>query len=70
MHFLGSLIRIDMTNCNDADFVRCEVLIPHCRKVKGVLYMVEPAFSKFMYLPNDDETRIAIDRGYIRLAAN
>lgn len=56
--------------CTEQQFVRCEVLRPHCRTINGTLYMLEPMFSGIVALPDDEDTRKSIAGGLLRLSPN
>lgn len=49
--------------------IRCEVIMPHVRNINGQTLMFEPMFSGIVTVPNDDDTKRAIDAGYLKVVS-
>ena len=47
------------------EFIKCRVLFPHVREIGGQQMMLEPLFSGAVALPNDDDTKKCIERGWL-----
>lgn len=47
--------------------MKYEVLFPHCRTIDGQLMMFEPLFSGAVELPDDDETRMAVKKEWLKV---
>ena len=51
-------------------FVRCTVLMPHVRNIDGKTLMFEPLFSGIVMVPNDDDTKRAIEAGWLKVVSS
>ena len=58
------------SRCTEQQFLRCEVMLPHCRTINGTLYMLEPMFSGIVAVPDDEDTSKSIAGGLLRLSPN
>lgn len=47
-------------------FKQFTVLFPHCREIKGQLYMLEPMLSGEVWLPNDKDTSKCLKEGWLK----
>ena len=45
----------------------CEVIFPHCREIDGQLTMFEPMLSGIVDVPDDDETKAAIESEWLKV---
>jgi hypothetical protein len=43
-----------------------EVLFPHVREYNGKTWMLEPMFSGSVALPEDEDTKLAIEQGWLK----
>lgn len=48
------------------EFIWCEVLYPHVRDIGGQIMMLEPLFSGSVALPNNDDTKKSIEKGWLK----
>ena len=55
-----------MKKSKEIEFIKCKVLAPHVRTIGGQTMMLEPAFSGDVALPNDDDTKQAVKRGWLK----
>jgi len=45
--------------------VRCRIVLSHVRTINGQTVMLEPAFCDVLDLPDDAETKLALNRGWV-----
>ena len=45
--------------------IRCRVLFPHVREINGQAMMLELMFSGVISLPDDEDTRKCIEKGWL-----
>jgi len=66
LHGDGTPVRQEKTTTMKIEFVICNVLFPHVREIGGQTMMLEPLFSGNVALPNDDDTKKCIERGWLK----
>jgi hypothetical protein len=47
-------------------FVCCNVLFAHCREIKGQTMMLEPLLSGNVWLPYDEDTKLALKKKWLK----
>lgn len=48
------------------EFINCHVIHPHVREIGGQQMMLEPLLSGTVALPNDDDTKKCLERGWLK----